>query len=257
MATNYRSILIGLSVLGAPLALSACGDEPDNEAELAELDDNLTDPEMNDALSDQILVDPELAGQANSNALREAREGANGAMPSGTPSNSAKVGKAAALAQIGKGKMLSAPKPRQMTSDDECGGCGADAAAQPMTLGAKAEAQRGGTCDAKVSYDMGWAQRMPAAFPVYPRAHLKEAAGVDGGQCDLRVVSFTTPVDVQSVVNFYYTKAKRGGYSAEHLLRGEEHVLGGVRGEDDAAYVIFLNQRGESLEVDIVASNGG
>ncbi len=254
MATIHRSFLLTAAILAMPLSLTACGGEPDNDAELAELDDNLTDPAMNDALSDQILVDPELAGQANSNALRGAREGANGAMPAGTPSGSAEAGRAAALAQIGKGKMMSAPKPRQMTSDDECSGCGGDA--QPMTLGAKAEAQ--GSCNAQVSYDMGWAERMPAAFPVFPRANLKEAAGVDGGKCDLRVVSFTTPVDMKSVVNFYYTKAKRSGYSAEYLLRGDEHVLGGVRDADDAAYVITLNALPSGgLEVDIVASNGG
>ena len=130
-----------------------------------------------------------------------------------------------------------------------------------MTLGAKAEqqsARRGkGTCDQKLSYDMGWANRMPPEFPVYPKANVQEAAGVEGGLCDIRVVSFTTASPIKSVVDFYYTQAKRGGFDAEYLLRGSEHVLGGTRGDDDSAYVITLNKRsGGGTVVDIVASNG-
>ena len=130
-----------------------------------------------------------------------------------------------------------------------------------MTLGAKAErqsAQRGkGTCDQKLSYDMGWANRMPPEFPVYPKANVQEAAGVEGGLCDIRVVSFTTVSPMKSVVDFYYTQAKRGGFDAEYLLRGSEHVLGGTRGSDDGAFVITLNKRSNGgTAVDIVASNG-
>lgn len=272
MALSVRSLLLGTAALALPFGLSACGDEPDNEAELAVLDESLTeeagDPAMNDALSDQILVDPELAGQANGNALRGAEGAADGAMP-GTVGGSGDANSArqAAEAQFSGSKMMSAPAPRQMTSDDECSSCGGggSAAREPTTLGARAEAQaqaRGGsgsgTCDAKVSYDMGWAERMPAEFPVYPRGNLKEAAGADTAKCNIRVVSFTTPVGMKSVVDYYYTRAKRGGYSAEYLLRGDEHVLGGTRGRDDAAYVIFLNPlKNGRVEVDIVASNGG
>ncbi len=246
-----RSLLLTATAFALPLTLAACGSNEGNEAELAELDDNLTaDPAMNDALEDQILVDPDLTDQANTNAIR----GANGAIDGKVPPAG---GKAAATAQF-EGKMLSAPKPRNMTSDDECTSC---AGSEGITLGAKAEAQaaqRGkGTCDQKLSYDMGWANRMPPEFPVYPKANVKEAAGVDGGLCDIRVVSFSTASPIKNVVDYYYTQAKRGGYSAEYLLRGSEHVLGGTRGSDDGAYVITLNSRsGGGTVVDIVASNG-
>tara|TARA_R110000772_G_scaffold73771_16_gene161145 strand:+ start:141 stop:899 length:759 start_codon:yes stop_codon:yes gene_type:complete len=246
-----RSLLLAATAFTLPLTLAACGSNDGNEAELAELDDNLTsDPAMRDALEDQILVDPNLTGQANSNTIH----GANGAIDGKVPPEG---GKAAAAAQL-KGKMLSAPKPRNMTSDDECTSC---AGSEGITLGAKAEAQsaqRGkGTCDQKLSYDMGWANRMPPEFPVYPKANVKEAAGVEGGLCDIRVVSFSTASSMKNVVDYYYTQAKRGGYSAEYLLRGSEHVLGGTRSSDDGAYVITLNKRsGGGTVVDIVASNG-
>ncbi len=246
-----RSLLLTATAFTLPLTLAACGSNEGNEAELAELDDNLTaDPAMNDALEDQILVDPGLTDQANTNAIR----GANGAIDGKVPPAG---DKAYATAQF-EGKMLSAPKPRNMTSDDECTSC---AGSEGITLGAKAEAQaaqRGkGTCDQKLSYDMGWANRMPPEFPVYPKANVKEAAGVEGGLCDIRVVSFSTASPIKNVVDYYYTQAKRGGYSAEYLLRGSEHVLGGTRGNDDGAFVITLNKRsGGGTVVDIVANNG-
>ncbi|MEO0441423.1 MAG: hypothetical protein AAF067_11175 [Pseudomonadota bacterium] len=250
MSHPTRSLFLAAAVLTLPMTLAACGSNDGNEAELAELDDNLTaDPAMNDALEDSILVDPDLADQSNSNAVRSANGAIDGAVPPATGAGGAAI----------TGKLLSAPKPRNMTSDDECTSCGGSG--EGMTLGAKAEqqtAQRGkGTCDQKLSYDMGWANRMPPEFPVYPKANVKEAAGVEGGLCDMRVVSFSTASPIKNVVDYYYTSAKNSGYSAEYLLRGAEHVLGGTRSSDDGAFVITLNKRaGGGSVVDIVASNG-
>ena len=263
MSNPSRTLLLAATAFALPLTLAACGTNEDNEAELAELDDNLTDPTadpaMNDALEDSILVDPNLTDQANSNAVRGANGAIDGAVPPGVSyAGELEGGKAAANAQF-NGKLLSAPAPRNMTSDDECSSCGDSG--DGMTLGAKAEqqyAQRGkGTCDQKLSYNMSWANRMPAEFPVYPKANVKEAAGVEGGLCDIRVVSFSTASPMKNVVDYYYTQAKRGGYSAEYLKRGAEHVLGGTRSNDDGAFVITLNKRsGGGTVVDIVASNG-
>ena len=191
-----------------------------SDEELAKLDDNLTsDPAMNDALEDAILVDPDHTDQANRNAIR----GANGAVDGSVPPGTGEDGRVAAKAVLG-GKMLSAPKPQQMTSGDE-----------GITLGDKAELESARrnkpACDEKLSYDMGWANRMPKEFSVYPKANVQEAAG----QCDFHVVSFTTATPIKSIVDFYYTQAKRNGYDAEYLLRGSEHVLGGTRESDDGA----------------------
>lgn len=262
MSISPRSLLLVATAFTLPLTLAACGSNEGNDAELAELDDNLTDPSsdpaMNDALEDSILVDPNLTDQANGNAIRPARGAVNGAVPPG-----ANYGNGSDRETAMSGKMLSAPTPRQMTSDDECTSCGAGGNGQNngMTLGAKAEsqyAQRGkGACDAKLTYDMGWANRMPPEFPVYPKANLQEAAGVEGGRCDIRVVSFTTAASVKKVVDYYYTSAKSGGYNAEYVLRGAEHVLGGTRDDEGGAYVITMNKRkGGGTAVDIVASNG-
>ncbi len=71
MAGRIRK-LVGLGVLGAALILGACGRNSDDE--LAQLDNQLvgneTDPALNSALQDQILVDPTLSQQSNRNAVR-------------------------------------------------------------------------------------------------------------------------------------------------------------------------------------------
>ena len=242
MSHLSRSLWLSAAAFALPLALTACGSKEASDEELAQLDDNLTsDPAMNDALEDAILVDPDLTDQANRNAIRGANGAADGSVPPGTGED----GSAAAKAALG-GKMLSAPKPRQMTSDDE-----------GLTLGDKAELQEARSnkpaCNEKLTYDMGWANKLPPEFAVYPKANLQEAAG----KCDLRVVSFTTATPIKDIVDYYYTRVKRGGYDAEYLLRGSEHVLGGSKPNEADAYVITLNKRsGGGTVVDIVASNG-
>jgi hypothetical protein len=241
--------------VGLSLALFGCGTGNDNANSNdpdAELLDDANDPAMKGALEEQILVDPDLVDQSNQNAVLG--KGDDGALPSASaPSNSAAVGKAAAEKEFAGSKMLSAPAPKKVSAE-ECTDCSKGA-----TLGAKAEMQqRGkGTCDAKLSYAMSWASKMPPEFRVYPRANVKEAAGVDAGLCDIRVVNFTTPVALKNVADYYYTKARRGGYSAEYQLRDGEHVMGGTKEANDGAFVIFMRQMANGgTEVDIVANNG-
>ena len=254
--TAFRNILSRMTIATClSLALIACGSNDDaaqGNADDAALLDNANDPAMTGALEDQILVDPDLIDQSNQNAVLGS--GDNGALPAATvPSDSAAIGLAAAKNEFGGKAMLSAPNPKAVSAE-ECTDC-----SQGATLGAKAEMQqRGkGTCDAKLSYAMDWAQRMPPEFRVYPRANVKEAAGIDGGLCDIRVVNFTTPVALKSVADYYYTKARRGGYSAEYQLRDGEHVMGGTNDADNSAYVIFMRTMSNGgTEVDIVANNG-
>ena len=241
MSKITRSLWLSAAAFALPLSLAACGSNEASDEELAKLDDNLTsDPAMNDALEDAILVDPDLTDQANRNAIRGANGAADGSVPPGTGAD----GSSAAKAALG-GKILSAPKPRQMTSDDE-----------GLTLGDKAELQAARSskpvCNEELRYDMNYANRMPPEFAVYPKANVQEAAG----RCDLRVVSFATATPIKNIIDYYYTRAKRSGYDAEYLMRGSEHVLGGTRDSDDGAYVITLNKRsGGGTVVDIVASN--
>ncbi|WP_298398870.1 hypothetical protein [Sphingobium sp.] len=240
-----------LGMLSLVLALAACG-KGDKEANLAALDaqltNNVADPALKGALADPIVVDPQLVGQSNRNAVRPADKPANGALPALTGDAGAAQAQAVKLAG---GKLLPAPA-----------ASAGEAMASAATLGAVAREQasrRGGNgnCAKKLNYGMEWAQRLPEPFALYPGAQLTEAAGTQADGCTLRAASFVTPVPRQGVMDYYYTIARRAGYDGEHRILGGDHVLGGTRGADGSAYfILFTDAPGGKTSVDIIADNG-
>lgn len=252
MALFHRSWAV-VAVMALPL--SACGSQS-NDGNLAALDAQLTnnavDPALKGALADQIVVDPQLVGQSNRNAVRPADKPADAALPV----LSGDAGKAQAEARrIAGGKLLNAPAPTQGSSN-------AKAMASTVTLGALAreQAQRGKpkvNCAAKLVYGMQWAQRLPEPFTLYPGAQLMEAAGADRDGCTLRAASFVTPVPKQGVIDYYYTLARRAGFSVEHQILDGDNVLGGTRADDDGAFfLLFTDAPGGKTNVDIIADQG-
>ena len=245
-----------LASLALAISLIACGQTASDEVAVAELDNKLTgkgsDPAMNTALNDRILVDPELTDSANVNTVKDSDKPLSGAIPA----DSGYDGDASIEALDGA-KLMRAPKPTTVASED-CTTCGSQRATTLGALAADQGVTRGkGTCEAKLQYGAGWANRMPAEFPVYPRGRVKEAGGVDGGICDIRVATFTTSANMQNVVDYYYTRARKSGFSAEYQLRAGEHALGGTRDNDGGAYFITFNAApGGGTSVDIVANNG-
>lgn len=120
---------------------------------------------------------------------------------------------------------------------------------------AKSVAMINPDCADKARHAPQWANALPDALPVYPRAAVQDAAGTDEGGCRLRVVNFITPVAPGDVVNFYYTHARKAGYDAQHRLDGKDHVLGGAK--ERAAYVLYIRTLANGLtEVDLVSNAG-
>ncbi|OHC98567.1 MAG: hypothetical protein A2885_16735 [Sphingopyxis sp. RIFCSPHIGHO2_01_FULL_65_24] len=230
----------------APLA--GCRDNPDAKAELSPLDDGLTnaDPAIKGSLEDKIMVDPKLTGQANQNAVTPGNKPVDGGVPAVAGAKAATVAEAAAALKAGK--LLTAPKALPM---EACDGCDTK---RPVTIGAMARDQAKGSCDAKLTYNNQWADRLPAAFKVYPRATLREAAGIAGGKCNIRVVNFQTAASLQAVLDYYHTMAVNAGYTSDHRVNGSEHMLGGTKGE--LAYVVMARTDGGMTDVDLVASGG-
>lgn len=242
--------LFTLSAIFA-LSLTGCGRDDDADRNLTSLDESLTnvsDPALRSALEDQIIVDPELASRSNTHAVRPPDRPGTGALPP-------QIVATQYSAPIG-GKLFRAPK---AVEAPPCPSCEAGA---PVTLGALARQQGQRNqgkegCEANLQYGMGWAERLPKTFAVYPKARLMEAAGSEEASCNLRAASFVTDQPMQPVIDYYYTKALRAGFDAEHQLLNGEHVLGGVRKKDDGAYFItFAKHESGGTAVDIVANNG-
>lgn len=238
-------------MMACALALTAC-DRDNKAASLAALDaqltNNATDPAVRGALNDPIVVDPQLVGQSNRNAVRTADRPTSGGVPKLAGDAKADMEEAAKLAG---GLLMTAPT----VSDDGDGESG-------MTLGAVAQRQaadHGGNanCAKAMGYAMQWADRMPEAFPVYPGARMTDAAGADRNGCTLRAASFVTPVPADKVMDYYYTLARRAGYDGEHRVIGGDHVLGGTRKADGRAYfIVFKDAPDAGTSVSIVADGG-
>lgn len=247
MIVRGKWLVAGLLMVAAPLG--GCRDNPEAKADLSPLDDGLTngDPAVKGSLEDKIMVDPKLVGQANQNSVTPGNRPVDGGVPGLAAGKAATSAEAAAALKAGK--LLSAPK--ALPFEAGCDGCATN---RPVTIGAMARDQSKGSCDGKLTYGHAWANRLPAAFKVYPRATLREAAGIAGGKCNIRVVNFQTAASLQAVLDYYHTMAVNSGYSSDHRVNGNEHMLGGTKG--DLAYVIMARKDGGMTDVDLVASGG-
>jgi len=220
--------LRGLALMTLALA-AACSGKGNHKAA------NDIDPAVTNALEDQIMVDPNLVGQANRFG-RTPSTGLQAPIP-----DTASGGPA-----VAPGKLMQAPKPA------------AGKANGAITLGQMAKEQPGSaSCDQQIAYSTRWATMLPDAFPLYPDAQVTEAGGNNIAPCRMRLVSFTSKAPLQMLVDFYYTQAVRNGFTAEHQLAEGEHILGGVRQQDGGAYYLSFNARKDGgTDVDMIVNHG-
>lgn len=247
-----RWLLIGSAVVMAA-GLGGCRNAEDR-AELQQLDDGLAsnDPAVRGALEDQIMVDPGLTGQSNRNSATAGNRPVEGGVPAARGGGTAAEARRDASVAVNN-RLMQLPAPGRLERD--CTDCEAQQARRPATLGQLAQSQGQGRCQGRLTYGLDWARRLPEAFPVYPRAALVEAAGVAGASCNVRVVNFQSRAGLNHVLAWYYTRARNDGYTAEHVVDGNEHYVGGERGED--AYVVIARTvSGDLVDVDLVATGG-
>ncbi|HEU4961077.1 MAG TPA: hypothetical protein VFT56_11765 [Sphingomonas sp.] len=229
-------------LLAAPVLLAGCHKD---SRKLDALDNQLTganagDAAVRGALNDQIMVDPDLTQQANGAAVRPPAKPYSAEVP------------AAGSEAAATGKLRHAPAPGK-----DCPECATRKGA--LTLGELARRQKAprvGSCSSDVQYGADWATRL-GDLPIYPGGHVSEAAGANRDGCALRIVSFTTTAPASRVIDWYYTQATKAGYDAEQQSDGKQRVLGGTRGRDDGAYLVFVDPSdGGGSSVDLVVNNG-
>lgn len=224
----------GVAGLALALMLSACGGKDNDKG------GNEIDPAVANALEDQIMVDPNLVGQAN-------RFGRTGSTGSEAPVPAPGVGGRT----VQPGKLLRAPAPTTAT------GTGSVTLSERADDQAARTSQGSSACEKNFHYSASWAALLPEAFPLYPDAQVMEAAGNNQLPCRMRLVSFVSKAPLQTLIDFYYTQAVRNGFTAEHQLADGEHVLAGTREKDDGVYYLTFNARkGGGTNVDMIVNHG-
>lgn len=225
----------------APIALlAACSDKADDAAP------DEMDPASEQALNEDLMTDPDLAGSNEANAALSGSS--DGSLPTINRSPEAIASARSRAVQMvgGADALKPAPTPRALS--------GTDSPTRAMTQAARAAVSPGGlNCAEQVQHTTSWAAKLPPAFPVYPRGSTIEAAGSDTGSCALRVVTFRTPVPLDDVLAFYNTRALGDGFGVEHVTMGGDNILSGTKGE--AAYVVYGRRLPSGLtEIDLVTS---
>lgn len=235
--------LRGFTLCLAPVVLLAgCSRQTSEDAN----DSGTLDPATEAAQNENLATDPDLAGS------NEAGAALSGTGNQGVPQidTSAKAVEAARsrAAELVGGRSALKPAPQAKRLADGA----PDTTA--MVQAARAVQQPGGrNCFESVNYSTGWAAKLPAEFPVYPRANTMEAAGSDEGACAVRAVTFRTGVPMSEVLAFYNTRAGSAGYRVEHVVKGGDNVLSGLKG--DSAVVVYARQLpGNVTEIDLVTS---
>jgi hypothetical protein len=230
------------TILLATLLLAACGGSDQREDKRAE-----RDPAVAGALSDPIMADPDLATQSRGNsALQGGGPPSAELPPDKTDPEEIELAKAAALDLAG-GKLAAPPAPSPPLDTSRLAG--------KVTPKAIAEAlpELAKGCSERLEYGFIWAARLPAAAPVYPRGHARQAAGSDASGCRLRVVAFVTPVKPGDVLAFYASTTGKAGIALETHKEGEDEVLSG-KGKG-LAFAVFARPFDNNLtEVILVTS---
>jgi hypothetical protein len=224
MARRMR--IAAFAPLVATVLLAACGDTPD--AVVPDID-----PALVAALGEPLMIDPDLVAQNRANSAIElpSQDRSLPTIENGPEAIAAAREEALRLVG-GPGRLREAPE------------AGHDSRPVP---GIAAD------CAERAEKTALWAARLPATFPVYPLGSVQEATGTDAAGCALRVVSFETPVPLGEVVDFYFTRARDAGYSADRATQQGDDVVSGTKG--GASYVVYARRLPSgNTAVDLVTS---
>ncbi|MHA7818934.1 MAG: hypothetical protein ACX930_04730 [Erythrobacter sp.] len=230
--------MIPLALAAASLAaLSACGEES-GEAEQAV---PLKDPQLARALHDPLMVDPDLAWRTEANAVVAFRDGHPLPPIEAREDAADRAREAARLELLEDGQIPPLP---------ELSGSGVSLAGL-TTAGEMVEAVGGrADCVGEMDSDLQWATKMPSTSSIMPHGMVSQAAGVDSGTCVLRVVRYLTPVGIEDVLEYHFTKVDRARFDIA-LHRSPEAQLVAER-RDQKFSVNVREGPGEMTAVDVV-----
>lgn len=183
-------------------ALSAC----DREPSATPIPVVSQDPQLARALHDPLMADPDLAWRTEANAVVAFRDGHPLPPIEAREDAADRAREAARLELLESGQI--APLP---AISKDAGGV---SLAGHTSAGAMLEAVGGRTdCIGQLDADLKWATSMPPTSSIMPHGMVQQAAGVDAGNCVVWVVRYLTPVDIEDVLEYHFTKVDRARFA--------------------------------------------
>ena len=236
MLTRLFPISLAVTALAA---LSACGEETVEQQVAVQSQD----PQLARALHDPLMVDPDLAWRTEANAVIALRDG-HPLPPIEARADAADRAREAARIELLEGGQI---PPLPSPSSDDRG----VSLAGLSTAGEMVEAVGGRSdCIGQLSDDLTWSTAMPPTSSIMPHGMVQQAAGVDVGNCVVRVVRYLTPVGIDDVLVYHFTKVDRERFDIS-LNRSPEAQLVAER-RDQKLSVNVREGPGGMTAVDVV-----
>ena len=202
------------------------------------------DPAMIAALEEPLMTDPDLSQSNARNLVADPGGPTDGSLPAlGFAPDEAALARDEAQALAGSRLrlpgLLAKPSPRL-------------GAVQELSLADRVRTLvDAGTCADRLTYGFAAGAETGATFPIYPRAHLIEAARATTDGCALIAATFTSPVAPQPLMAFYHARARDAGYADAASVAGDAALLEGTKGAQRFA-VLLRNAGGGVTSVDLV-----
>lgn len=239
---TLRAIPLGLSFLAA-LTMSAC----DASTEAPSADPASTaltqDPLVSRALGDPLMVDPDLSWRSEANAAITFADGHPLPPFEARPDAASRALEAARVELLSAGTIPALP---QAVSDEGAPALGGLETAGEIVKALDARPD----CIDRMDARLGWSTQMPETSSIMPHGMVRQAAGVDVGTCVIRVVRYLTPVSIDGVLEYHFTKADRARFDIKLFAAPEVQMRADRR---DQAIVVHVREGpGGMSAVDVV-----
>lgn len=215
-----------MCLIPAICSLAACGgDNVDVPANAV-----VQDPLLSRALNDPLMVDPDLAWRSQANAVIALRDG-HPLPPLATSGDMTSRALEAMRLELLKNGQIP-PLPAASASE------GSPSLADLETAAEMVEAVGSRTdCIAAMDDNLQWSANLPPTSAIMPHGMVQQAAGVDQGNCVIRVVRYLTLVGVEDALEYHFAKADRERFRIERFTVPESSLRAERRDQQLAVHV--------------------
>lgn len=219
-------VLASVCIALSGLFLSSC----EEEAVEVPVDVVAKDPLLAKALNDPLMVDPDLSWRNEANAAVAIRDGHP--LPPFDASDAAisRARDAVRLELLDNGQIPAMPLPSN--------GEGKPSLANLTTADAMIEAVGSRTdCIDAMTDELSWSTGLPPWSSIMPHGMVQQAAGVDQGNCVVRVVRYLTPISIDDALEYHFAKADRARFRVERYSSPEAQIFAERRDQAMAFHV--------------------